>query len=210
MKKDSSKSGSATSNNREAVQRRTELKVQSATVVTICQKIGKYQDKVKRIADDMLSGTNDGREIGLLINGFVDKLPGKRMTPDFWEQNKAQFTVRGKQLSLEEFNWFVRLAKSLPEPATNLREAFAARQMIFPAAGFEMIADRPPGTAHEPAMPYNEFLSFVNYAHVERTIKKLELDPNYGPVDRWPAERKAVIWAQAEPLFDLLCKLKPV
>jgi hypothetical protein len=195
---------------REEIQRSNELKVQSATVVTICSKIAKHRDKMHGVADDLLSGTNDGREIGILIQGFLDKLPGKRMTTDFWQQYKDQFVIRGKAISHEELNWYVRLANSLPEPVTDLRQVFAARQMTFQAAGFELIGDRPPGMAHEPVLPYNEFLSHLNYAPIEGIVKKLERDPNYGPIHSWPAERKEILWVQVKPLVELLLKLKPI
>lgn len=193
-----------------AVQRGQAIKVSNSTVVTICHKVGNYRAKAKVVARGMVDLTNDGREIGLLIDGFIEKLPGKQFTLDFWQQWKDQFVCKtGGAIELDELKWFVRLAKNMPKPAETLLEAFAARQMTFGAAGFELIGERPPGLAHEQPVPYNDFLSALSFKPLEKTIKKLELDPNYGPVESWSVERKEIVWHQVKPMYELLLKLKP-
>lgn len=192
----------------EARRRELEVAAQDKTISEIMIGAEGYCEFGRENVQRMIDWTNAGRRVGLLIIGFLDQLPGKRMTRDFWRQYQSKFrSPGGLQLTLEQFNWFERLARNNPEPIKDLAGAMAARQMAFEAAGFELIGERAPGIAHE-HVPYNDFMGlFTGYRPL---LKKVVEDPAFGPIEDWPEERKQRAWLEMEPFYrEVILKLKP-
>lgn len=179
-----------------------EAAVESATIKSICNRIGTFRKNVKSWGAETVRLANDARAIGLFVIEFLDALPGKQLTIDFWHQFSDQFVDQhGQAISQEQLKMFVRIAQSNPDSFSDVRVAMSWRQNLFNAAGFELVSDRPPGQAQHVNF-YNRFFDVLNEKKISSVLDGLESDPNYGPLESWPEERKTRAWLQIKPVYD--------
>lgn len=177
--------------------------------LTICERIGRYRNEVITDARRLVTRTNEAREIGLLVLKDWEQLPGKQMTIDFWEQTQEKYRdPTGQPILLDQLKWFVKIARNIPEPldpdsGEDLLISMSYRQEQFGAAGFLLEGDAPGTHAAEPP---NYFLQLKR--HVEKwaqemvlVVRSLEANPHFGPIEAWPADRRALFLAKYEPAY---------
>ena len=191
-----------------------EAAVQKATIETICGRIGKFRKDAENWGKQTVKLANDARAIGIFIKEFLDALPGKQMTLDFWQQFDAMFIDQfGHKITLETLRIFVRISDNSPDEIDNVQIAMSWRQPLLLAAGFELESDRPTGTAHA-ANFYNKFFQVLDVKRLDNVIVGLESDPEYGDIDQWPSDRRERVWLQIKPMVErvkgLEAKLNPV
>ena len=191
-----------------------ELAVQTSTVKQITKAVTPLVKRTFVWIEQGIALANDWREVGIFYNELVDSLPGKRMTADFWQQMSGLFLDgEGKQISRNQLEWCSKLVASNPEPIVDFQTVLAYRQGLLGAAGFKLIGDAPGNTEHH-ADFYNRLFILLDVKKLDTTLKGLETDANFGPVESWPAERKNRAWLQIKPLVDrvdeLAAKLRPI
>lgn len=186
-----------------ARRRRGELRAERDTIAEIDRSITAFIRATEKWRDASVSLANDGRRIGILILEWWDKLPGKQMTIDFWQQYESRFVDQcGHRVTLDMLKMFVRIAQNNPQPFTSVQTAMSYRQLLFGAAGFELEGGRLLQHAHEPPNFYNELIDKIfDPKPVTKCLEALANDPNFGPVEHWPAERKTRVLLQLKP-FD--------
>lgn len=198
---------------------RRELEIEEGDALRqeICRRVGDYRGKATDAAQRVIEVANDAREIGLLIQKAVEALPGKRMTVDFWHQQKAELLdPQGRPITLSNINVFLKLARSEPNEITDLKHALSYRQDCFSVGGFELEGlapgsgpreeegeSRVEGRGSSPYIKLRE--NFDRWTRDFQSMRKgLESDPNFGPVAKWDASRRADVMVKLEPLWTEL------
>jgi hypothetical protein len=196
-----------------------ELAVQTALLKKVTAPIVKLRDRTLKWMNDGIDLANDMREVGLYYNEIKESLPGKKMTIDFFRQYALLFTdTEGKQIPFEQLEYFGKLA-TVPEFERikgggdgTVLEGFnvmlSYKQAMFGATGFlELEAERPPQQAHD-VNYYAKVLEKLEYSSLKAPIEKMEADPNFGPIEQWPSERREKFWIQVKPMVDFIETLK--
>lgn len=177
----------------------------------ICNRVGKLRDDAEKTGDKVIAMINEARAVGMLIIEAWDKLPAKQMTIDFWHQQHELYRdANGRPIELEWLKWMVKVSRELPEALTkkDFRQAMGMRQQLFAMGEFKLEGDAPYLANGGSGGDGKDFFSLfmVQPEKFERQfsniIKGLEDDAKYGPVSKWPKERKAVARSKMEPLFN--------
>src|SRR5208283_423398 len=94
-------------------------KLQTAHLKEITRRIGNYRKSIKLFATELMNKANEARAIGVLIMDFLDTLPGKQLTTDFWQQMEGLFVdPHGQKITQDNLKWFVKIARLNPAPIT--------------------------------------------------------------------------------------------
>lgn len=176
----------------------------------ICKRVGKLRDDVEAVGLKLVDIANEARAIGLLINEAWDKLPGKQMTTDFWEQQQELYLDhRGRKIELDWLKWMVKVSRELPEKleAKDLRQVWGMRQPLFAIPGFHLEGEAPYLTNGGGAGEKNFFTALlVQPEKFTKTFilirKSLEADNHFGPVSKWRKDQREMAIAKVKPLFD--------
>jgi hypothetical protein len=187
--------------------------LQRAHLKEITTRIGNYRVKMLKRAQDWIDTANEARDIGVLINDFLDSLPGKQMTTDFWEQIGKLFKDQfGNPITQDQLKWFVKVANAAPKPFDNVIAAMAYRQPMLLAAGdpgiLELESERPPQLLHAPPNPLNELKTMLNHSELEDIIMRLRSDTNYCPGGRMREDLRATLRVELEPTFRLVDEIR--
>ncbi len=178
-----------------------EAAVEAATIKKICDDIGDFREAAKKWGKDGFALVNQGREIGIFINGMIDALPGKQLTLDFWRQYEGMFIDQyGNPISKTQLIWFANHAARNPEPITDVSVMLSYRREILSQVDLILKGERLGGEPEDVNF-YNKFFSLLDEKKLLPLVSGLESDPHYGPIRDWPLERKQRAWLQAEPFF---------
>lgn len=191
-----------------------EAMLQKTTIKTICSRVGTFRRDVENWGKMTVKLANDARAIGLFVLEFVNQLPGKELTLDFWHQFDGMFIDQlGHAVTREQLKMFVRIADNNPDEFTDVQLAMSWRQPLLLAAGFELVGERPSGTAHETNY-YNRLFEVLDVKKINSVLDGLEANPNYGPMADWDADRRQRAWLQLAPTFkrihEIESHLKPI
>jgi hypothetical protein len=186
--------------------------LQDAQLKQITERIGHFRKKMIGVARDFVKAANDSREIGILIIDFLDTLPGKQLTTDFWQQMEGLFIdCFGNPISQEQLKWFVSIANKNPKPFENIIEAFQFRQTLMLASGADELileSERGPQTSHSPTNPLLELKNVLAFARLEDVYKRLSSDQNYFPDGHLRPDLRDTLIVELKPTFELVDKLK--
>jgi hypothetical protein len=159
-------------------------KLQTAHLKEITTRIGKFRVHAKKCAKDFIDLANEARAIGFLVIDFLDTLPGKQLTLDFWTQMESLFVDQyGNQITQDMLKLFEKAARNHPEPFTAALDALQYRQPILLASGdesFQLSGERPQQTLHAPPNPLSLLKDCFNPAF-EEIFTQLRGDKNYCP-----------------------------
>lgn len=191
-----------------------EARLQKQTVKTICSRVGTFRKGVETWGKMTVKLANDARAIGLFVLEFINELPGKELTLDFWNQFDGMFVDQyGQKVLREQLKVFVRIADNNAEEFTDVQSAMSWRQPLLLAAGFELVGERAPGVAKSPDF-YNQLFDMLDVRKIDSVLRGLQENPNFGPMEAWDSERRQRAWIQLQPTFerihDIESKLKPV
>ena len=186
--------------------------LQKAHLKEITRRIGAYRKKMLGRAQDWIDAANEARAIGILINDFLDTLPGKQMTTDFWGQMEKLFVdPYGNPITQDQLKWFVKVANAAPAPFKDILGALAYRQPLLLAAGdnelLELIGERPPQTLHAPPNPLNELKTVLNHVELQGIFKRLRGDVNYCPGGRLRDDLREILRVELAPTKKILDEL---
>ena len=191
-----------------------EAAVEKATLEKAMAEIGDFRKAAIRWGGDGLRLINHARTIGIIINGFLDALPGKQLTTDFWLQFKDKFFDQyGQPVSQAQLVWFANLANKEKAQITDINVALSYRKEILIQVDLILVGEREAGMAQE-VNYYDRLLTAMDVKKADQILTGLESDPNYGEMERWPEELKQMVWLQIRPFVErvdeLARKLKPV
>ncbi len=183
-------------------------KLQTAHLTEITTRIGDYRTRMTTRANDWIDAANEARAIGLLVVDFLDTLPGKQLTTDFWLQMQGLFVdPSGIQITQDQLRWFVKVASRNAEPVTDIAAALQLRQPLLLAAGdpeiFQLEA-RPIQVAHAPSNPLTDLKAFLQYARLEDVLARLHADEHFCPGGRIRADLRATLKVELAPVKKVL------
>lgn len=177
-----------------------EAKLQTATIKTICTRIGTFRKEVEKFGTMAVKLCNDARAIGTYIVELWESLPGKQMTTDFWQQMSELFVDQyGQKITIEQLKIFVRIHNNSPEEISEPQMALSWKQEILAAAGFQLVAGSVGMTAQH-LDNYNKLLKYLDPRRITEPLSGLEGDVKFGPVISWPEDRKERVILQIEPM----------
>jgi len=187
--------------------------LQESHLKTITSRIGNYRKKMIGRAQDWIDAANEARAIGVLIVDFLDTLPGKQLTTDFWGQMEKLFVDQyGNAITQDQLKWFVKVANAAPAPFKDILGALAYRQPLLLAAGdsdvLQLISERAPQILHAPPNPLNELKTVLNHTELEDIFKRLHGDVNYCPGGRLRQDLRETLRVELAPTFALLDELR--
>ena len=192
--------------------------VEEAHVKKICTDIGEFRKLARNWATDGFRLLNKGIDIGIIVKGFVDELPGKQLTLDFWIQFKGMFIDQyGHPVTQEQLIWFYNLAERRANKhveQTEVDEMLSYRRELLGQVGLVTYGERAGGEGGGDVNYYNKFFNVVNAKKLLSVVSGIESDPNFGPIKNWPMERKQRAWLQFEPFYKRMAQiaeeLKPI
>jgi hypothetical protein len=187
--------------------------LQTVQLKEITKRIGTYRKKMLARAKDWIDAANEAREIGVLIIDFLDSIPGKQLTIDFWKQMESLFVDQhGSPITQDQLKWFVKVASANPEPIKEVLVALQYRQPLLLAAGnkeiLELESERSPQTLHAPSNPLAELKELLDYSEFQETIKRFKSDPNYFPNGKIRDDLREPLLAELEPTFRLVDEIR--
>lgn len=183
----------------------------------ICKRYGNLRDDVEKLGVGLIKAVNESREIGFLIVEAWDKLPGKQMTLDFWEQQRELYKdAKGRPIELDKLKWMVRVSRELPKALTpeDMRQAMGYRQPLLELPGFHLEGDAPYEVNGSGSIAEKNFFTALKVdtekfgKKFKTYIQSLEKNPRFGPLKTWDAERRAEVWLKVQPLYQELVEMK--
>lgn len=159
----------------------------------ICKRFSDARDKTSEGFKKVVLAANTVREVGVLVMKYIDLLPGKQLTIDFYKQRKGDFVdAHGQPISRDSLLWAVRMAKNEPEPIPDPAYAIMGyRREQLALIGYTLKGEAP---SREPAPAENHFalvLAKIDAARNDwkKHIDALEEDGRFGPIRNWEPEQ---------------------
>lgn len=157
--------------------------------------IGKFIELFNQMCaglDDVLRGlivkAETARQAGIYLKEFADTLPGKRLTPDFYEQCKALFCDgRGQTIPYATIVSLIRNAEKHPAPIVAMKEALEVRQLLFEVSGepeFQLAGEPVVKTRIPPPDEFGRVSNFIEKPDLDEFVNSwqaLKQNPNYFP-----------------------------
>lgn len=152
----------------------------------------------------LINKAEQARRIGIVLVEFVDTLPGKRLTADFYEQTKHLFVDgHGQSVPLHVLEMFIRHARKNEQPITTIGAALDSQQLLLGAAGgdFALVAEsqRTPPVLHPPANPLNQLKDTFAHLDLSSIIARFRSNPNYCPGGKLRPDLAAALKVELKP-----------
>lgn len=156
------------------------------------------------LLNGLIDKSEQARQIGIVLVEFVDTLPGKRLTPDFYEQTKHLFVDgRGQSVPLHILELFIRHARKHEQPITTIAAALDSQQLLLGAAGgeFALVAEsqRTPPVLHPPANPLNQLKDIFAHLEIGSVVDRFRSSPNYCPGGQLRPDLAAALKVELKP-----------
>jgi hypothetical protein len=167
---------------------------------------------LKTILHGIVDKAEQSRQIGIVLIEFVETLPGKRLTPDFYEQLKPEFTDdQGRLISLELLEWFMKVAHHNLDPISNFETALKWRQPLLLATGdpdFKLEITREAVQRPEAKDEWGRLKEWMSNPDLEDWWTKLHQNAAYFPKGRMRPDLRAMMAEEWKPKFKVLDELR--
>jgi hypothetical protein len=176
-----------------------EQAIQTAALADIARSVTGLRDtiekEVKKFAEKY---SKDYWSVGVRVNEFIERLPGKKLTEDFYRQMKKELVdSKGRPMSRRYLNWMAEWARRFPDGEIN---SFAVQKMWRDLPLFTGDAEQVtllPDTEGRGRPPYNPYDFFMELparcAKEERDLSealaKFEANEQFGPLTNLKASR---------------------
>ena len=157
-------------------------KLQKRTIAEFLRYANGYFEDVGTVGKKFVTGAENARLAGTYLSEYVESLPGKKLTADFYEQEKELFvTAKGLRLTLDQLNWFMSVAERRKnEPFKLISDVFPeARQMLITSGQMEQ-TERGPQVRQVPLAPTIALKAYFDLS-ITKTIDELRTNPSYCP-----------------------------
>ena len=182
-----------------------EKEFQLALIAQIREKWAAFSAEVSDMVQRKVSTAEMSRQIGLLVTELEQRLPGKRLTEDFWRQMESLFSIdTGKAISKDELLWCAKVAKHHPDKIKSIQDVQKVQQLVLSAAGFGLESERAPQIAHVPESPVGLLRSMMNRRKLDEVWSALKADENYFQNGRLRPDLCEMFRVEFEPVRDLL------
>jgi hypothetical protein len=180
--------------------------LQDAQLADFRRRFAQFQDGLEPMLRGFIHKAEQARQIGFCLIEFVDTLPGKELTRDFYAQLKSEFVdATGSVVSYELLHWFMRVARANPEPITDFRVAVRWRQPLLITVGQEEFAfegEREPQFAQAEPDPLCELKRRFDFKGGE-FYAALREDPRYCPGGHIREDLRPILRLELEPKLKI-------
>jgi len=131
----------------------------------------------------VVSKAEEARQIGVVLVEFVDRLPGKKLTRDFYERDyKHKFVdATGQQFSFELLEWYIATARKNLAPIADMGTALKFVQPLLLTSGepeFQLSAEPPPTKNRIPPRDdWGKITAWFEQFELESAWQKVKQDP---------------------------------
>jgi len=183
-----------------------EAEYQAEKLALIGVDVSAFKREVEDFGCKSVKLIGDAVRIGQNIIDLCQRLPGKEMTVDFWQQmGKLLKDANGHEITFRQLRFFVRIAKNAAD-VVKPQEALAWRNELFEAGGMSVEGGTVGLVAHHTNY-YNKLLSNLDPRKLEKPLAELMNDDAFGPLLDWTDERKERVRLQIEPFKKKLDEL---
>lgn len=187
-------------------------KLYEAQIKEFRAKFAKFVTGLKPLLAEFVDKAESARQIGIVLVEFTDTLPGKKLTADFYQQVKDEFTdAKGQSVPLELLEWFIRVARNNPDPILDFATADKWRQPMLLATGdesFRLTGDHAGQVAHVPPTPLEMLKTRLNYVELESLWKKFTENDKWYENGVIRQDLREVMVEELRPTIVLIDKIR--
>ena len=188
------------------------------------ERYARWRPRALPAVKEVISLTEEARQMGIVLLEFVESLPGKKLTVDFYEQLKSTVfrDEHGQTIALELLEWFMRTARNNALPITSFRAADKYNQpVLFEAQAQAIVAE---GEVAEglyervqaamlknrvpPKDAWTEITDWFEGSAIEEQWSKLKANPHYYPDGHLREDLREMYAAHLAPKFKVLDELR--
>jgi hypothetical protein len=173
--------------------------LQKKTIAEFLRYANGYFDDVSEVTKKFITGAENARVAGTYLTEYVESLPGKKLTPDFYEQEKSMFVKRdGMRISLDQLNWFMGVAERRKEKFELISDVFPIGKDMLLQSGELPLIDRGPQSPHIPPEPTVALKAYFDSSLAE-TINALRSNEKYCPGGHLRPDLKPLLFEDLKP-----------
>jgi hypothetical protein len=180
-----------------------ERELQAAQIMDICASVSRNRKILKNGFGEVVRGAEDARQTGMKILAFVETLPGKEFTEDFWLQLAPLFVdTAGNQIDRETLEWYVKIARKYTEPIVSMMEVVHCQKLLLLTTGekeYELVGEREPQSAALPPDYLEQFRRFFEGFDLMDKWKAFMDDPKKCPDGKIREDLKPIMAAEFGP-----------
>ena len=168
-----------------------EAKNQAAALAAIGKSVTDIRELYEKVTKDFF--TKNYRKFwsaGVLVNEFVERLPGKKLTADFYRQMvKDLKDSKGRPMKYGFLNWLAEWARRFPDgeiETFNINKMWRDLPLFMHGEQMKLLPETE-GKGKAPYNPYDFFMELpARCAKEERelteSIEKFQSNPQFGPL----------------------------
>ena len=187
-------------------------KLQATQMTEFHKRFAELIGGLKSILRGIVDKAEQARQIGIVLIEFVDTLPGQKITPDFYEQLKPEFTdPQGRLISLELLEWFMKVARHNLDPIADFETALKWKQPLLLATGdpeFKLETVRVAGDRPEAKDEWGQLKEWMSNPELEDWWAKLHHNDAYFPGGQMRPDLRAMMAEEWKPKFKVLDELR--
>jgi hypothetical protein len=186
--------------------------LQAAQMSEFHKRLSELLGGLHSILHGFVDKAEQARQIGIVLIEFVDTLPGQKLTPDFYEQLKPEFTdPQGRLTSLELLEWFMKVARHNLDPIADFETALKWKQPLLLATGdpeFKLETVREAGERPEAKDEWGHLKEWLSEPDLEEWLIKLHQNPAYYTNGQMRPDLRAMMAEEWKPKFKVLDELR--
>lgn len=166
--------------------------LQTAALAAIAEAMTGITDKFGQTIKDFVA--SNGRELweaGVKIADFIETLPGRELSVDFYEQLRAEFVdQRGRPIRHDILVWLASIARKYPDGKIETFKVIEMwRDMVFYFAeekNLKLLTDKPREPVRSPSNPYLDVFAVIHtkaaheHRELDEAVKAFRENPQFG------------------------------
>jgi hypothetical protein len=159
-----------------------ERRLQMELIRQICATFASFRPQFDDLIQRNIDTMEMGRQVGEYVVKLEERLSGKKLTIDFWQQMESVFASCSRLYpSREQLLWFAKAARHCEGRAITtiqqVREVQRELQLASGAEGFELEGERRQQQLHAPPVPLLELKALFDVSMIEERWNKFKADP---------------------------------
>lgn len=189
-------------------------RVDAENIHEIIERFTAFRDRIAPVVVEFFDTNKDEVwEVAVLVRNWIDTLPGKHLTPDFYRYYSVKFIDRhGQSLSHSLLEWLESLARKYPDgvpPARALLTLWEQLPLkIMPPEDFKLATETVVRNPVPKKSAWEKVTDWMESPDVEANWSAVKSDPKYWQNGHLLPEFAAMMAAELEPKFIVLDEIR--